>query len=225
MSEELQDEGDGASAQWGPRFSRRRAIQAAALSAGALAVSPVVRSQPAEAATVAIPTPSAESQSAVEEDALTPEVAAPPVASGAFLTTNQGLRVADDQNQLRAGIRGPSLLEDFAFREKMMHFDHERIPERVVHARGAGAHGTFRLHTSLEAYTKAKILTDTEATTEVFVRFSTVNGSRGSADTARDARGFATKFYTQEGVWDLVGNNIPVFFIQDAIKFPTSSTR
>jgi catalase len=111
----------------------------------------------------------------------TPEVA-PPVASGTSLTTNQGLRIADDQNQLRAGIRGPSLL-DFAFREKIMHFDHERIPERVVHARGAGAHGTFQLHTSLAAYTKAKILTDTTASTEVFVRFSTVNGSRGSADT------------------------------------------
>jgi len=143
-----------------------------------------------------------------------------PVDQGDRLTTNQGLRLSDDQNTLRAGPRGPALLEDFHFREKMMHFDHERIPERVVHARGAGAHGTFRLTASLGRYTTAKVLTDTSATTELFVRFSTVNGSRGSADTVRDARGFATKFYTSEGVWDLVGNNIPVFFIQDAIKFP-----
>jgi catalase len=142
------------------------------------------------------------------------------VNGGDRLTTNLGVRVSDDQNTLRAGTRGPSLLEDFHFREKIMHFDHERIPERVVHARGAGAHGVFTLHTSLANYTSAKVLTEVGAETEVFVRFSTVNGSRGSADTARDARGFATKFYTKEGVWDLVGNNIPVFFIQDAIKFP-----
>ncbi|WP_130492911.1 catalase [Motilibacter rhizosphaerae] len=149
-----------------------------------------------------------------------PGAPGPEVKTGDRLTSNQGVRISDDQNTLRAGTRGPSLLEDGLFREKMMHFDHERIPERVVHARGAGAHGSFRLHTSLAQFTRAKVLTDTGVTTPVFVRFSTVNGSRGSADTARDARGFATKFYTSEGVWDLVGNNIPVFFIQDAIKFP-----
>ncbi len=142
------------------------------------------------------------------------------VDSGEFLTTNQGLRINDDQNTLRAGERGPSLLEDFHFREKIMHFDHERIPERVVHARGSGAHGVFQLYESLAQYTCAKFLQDTSVQTPMFVRFSTVNGSRGSADTVRDARGFATKFYTQEGVFDLVGNNMPVFFIQDAIKFP-----
>ncbi len=219
MSEESTD--DGASpAPWGPRLSRRRAIQAAALSAGALAVGPALSGGSAQAADVGAGVVATGATAATAADAAGPDVAKPPVASGDWLTTNQGLRIADDQNQLRAGIRGPSLLEDFAFREKIMHFDHERIPERVVHARGAGAHGTFRLHTSLGAYTRAKVLTDTHATTEVFVRFSTVNGSRGSADTARDARGFATKFYTSEGVWDLVGNNIPVFFIQDAIKFP-----
>lgn len=136
------------------------------------------------------------------------------------LTDNLGHRISEDQNSLRAGVRGPSLLEDFHLREKIHHFDHERIPERVVHARGAGAHGYFQLTKSLEQYTVAKVLTDTSIQTPVFVRFSTVAGSRGSADTARDVRGFAVKMYTQEGNWDLVGNNIPVFFIQDAIKFP-----
>ncbi|MFN8441339.1 MAG: catalase [Caldilineaceae bacterium] len=143
------------------------------------------------------------------------------VADGEFITTNQGVRVSDDQNTLRAGERGPSLLEDFHFREKMTHFDHERIPERVVHARGNGAHGIFQVYDdSLAQYTRARVLNDPSIQTPVFVRFSTVNGSRGSTDLARDARGFATKFYTVEGIWDLVGNNIPVFFIQDAIKFP-----
>jgi catalase len=136
------------------------------------------------------------------------------------LTTNQGLRVNDDQNTLKAGERGPSLIEDFHFREKLTHFDHERIPERVVHARGAAAHGEFQVYESLAPYTKAKFLQDPSITTPVFVRFSTVVGSRGSADLARDARGFAVKFYTGEGNFDLVGNNIPVFFIQDAVKFP-----
>ncbi|MEZ4728497.1 MAG: catalase [Caldilineaceae bacterium] len=122
---------------------------------------------------------------------------------------------------MKAGERGPSLLEDFHFREKMTHFDHERIPERVVHARGAGAHGVFQVYDdSMAQYTRARVLTDPSLQTPVFVRFSTVNGSRGSTDLARDARGFAAKFYTVEGIWDLVGNNIPVFFIQDAIKFP-----
>ena len=137
------------------------------------------------------------------------------------LTTNQGQPVSDDQNSLRAGPRGPTLLEDFVLREKIQHFDHERIPERVVHARGAGAHGVFRVYDdALAAYTSARVLTDPSMETPVFVRFSTVAGSRGSADTARDVRGFAVKMYTPDGVWDLVGNNIPVFFIQDAIKFP-----
>jgi catalase len=136
------------------------------------------------------------------------------------LTTNQGVRINDNQNTLRAGERGPSLLEDFIFREKMTHFDHERIPERVVHARGSGAHGVFQVYEPLAQYTRAAFLQDPAVETPVFVRFSTVNGSRGSADTVRDARGFATKFYTAEGVFDLVGNNMPVFFIQDAIKFP-----
>lgn len=141
-------------------------------------------------------------------------------AAGQELTDNMGHRVADDQNSLRGGTRGPTLMEDFLFREKLHHFDHERIPERVVHARGAGAHGYFELYESLAEYTTASVLTDTSKKTPVFVRFSTVAGSRGSVDTARDVRGFAVKFYTDEGNWDIVGNNIPVFFIQDAIKFP-----
>jgi catalase len=142
------------------------------------------------------------------------------VADGEFLTTNNGTRVSDDANTLKAGERGPSLLEDFHFREKITHFDHERIPERVVHARGTGAHGVFQVYEPMTQYTRAAFLQDPNVETPVFVRFSTVNGSRGSMDTARDARGFATKFYTTEGIFDLVGNNIPVFFIQDAIKFP-----
>ena len=139
---------------------------------------------------------------------------------GEFLTTNQGLRINDDQNSLKAGDRGPTLLEDFHFREKITHFDHERIPERIVHARGSGAHGYFELTKSMTKYTKAKFLQTPGTRTPVFARFSTVAGSRGSTDLARDVRGFAVKFYTEEGNYDLVGNNIPVFFIQDAIKFP-----
>jgi catalase len=141
-------------------------------------------------------------------------------SQGQFMTTNQGVKVNDDQNSLKAGERGPSLLEDFILREKITHFDHERIPERVVHARGSAAHGVFRVTEDLSELTKAKFLTDTSAETPVFVRFSTVAGSRGSSDLARDVRGFATKFYTEEGNFDLVGNNMPVFFIQDAMKFP-----
>jgi len=137
-----------------------------------------------------------------------------------FLTTNQGLRINDDQNSLKAGERGATLLEDFQLREKITHFDHERIPERIVHARGSGAHGYFELTESMTKYTKAKFLQTPGTRTPVFVRFSTVAGSRGSTDLARDVRGFAVKFYTEEGNYDLVGNNIPVFFIQDAIKFP-----
>ena len=136
------------------------------------------------------------------------------------LTTNQGLKINDNQNSLTAGERGATLLEDFILREKTTHFDHERIPERIVHARGSGAHGVFTLKKSLKKYTKAKFLTETDRETPVFVRFSTVAGSKGSTDLARDVRGFAIKFYTEEGNYDLVGNNMPVFFIQDAIKFP-----
>jgi len=144
------------------------------------------------------------------------------VAEGevAVLTTQQGVPVADDQNSLKQGARGPTLLEDFHFREKIFHFDHERIPERVVHARGYGAHGFFELTESLADITRADLFQRAGERTPAFVRFSTVAGSKGSFDLARDVRGFAVKFYTQEGNWDLVGNNIPVFFIQDAIKFP-----
>lgn len=141
-------------------------------------------------------------------------------SEGEFLTTNQGVRVNDTQNQLTAGDRGPTLMEDFIFREKMQHFDHERIPERVVHPRGSGAHGYFQVYESMKEYTKAGFLQDPSVKTPVFVRFSTVVGFRGSTDLARDVRGFATKFYTEEGNYDLVGNNMPVFFIQDAMKFP-----
>ena len=136
------------------------------------------------------------------------------------LTTNQGLPVSDNQNSLKANPRGPTLLEDFILREKITHFDHERIPERIVHARGTGAHGYFELTKSLAKYTRAKVLTEVSVKTPVFTRFSTVAGGAGSVDTPRDVRGFAVKLYTTEGNWDLVGNNIPVFFIQDAIKFP-----
>ncbi len=140
--------------------------------------------------------------------------------TGKPLTSSTGVKVADDQNSLRVGPRGSTLLQDSFFREKIMHFDHERIPERVVHARGAAAHGYFQVYKSLGQYSKAHFLNDPGAKTPVFVRFSTVGGFRGSADTARDVRGFAVKFYTQEGNFDLVGNNMPIFFIQDAIKFP-----
>ncbi|MEJ6552414.1 catalase [Psychrobacter pacificensis] len=136
------------------------------------------------------------------------------------LTTQQGVAISDNQNSLKAGARGPTLLEDFVLREKINHFDHERIPERIVHARGSAAHGYFELTESLEEYTTAKILTETGKQTPVFTRFSTVAGNKGSKDTPRDVRGFAVKMYTEEGNWDLVGNNMPIFFIQDAIKFP-----
>jgi catalase len=141
-------------------------------------------------------------------------------SSGRVLTTNQGVPVADNQNSLKAGLRGPTLLEDFILREKITHFDHERIPERIVHARGSGAHGYFECYKPLKKLTRASIFAEAGKRTPVFVRFSTVAGERGSTDTARDVRGFAVKFYTDEGNWDLVGNNIPVFFIQDAMKFP-----
>ena len=137
-----------------------------------------------------------------------------------YLTTNQGVPITDNQNSLTVGERGPVLLQDVQFIEKMAHFDRERIPERVVHAKGAGAHGYFQIYEGMEPYTKAKFLQSSEKQTPVFVRFSTVTGGRGSADTVRDPRGFAVKFYTEEGNYDLVGNNLPVFFIRDAIKFP-----
>src|SRR5215204_3495922 len=136
------------------------------------------------------------------------------------LTTNQGVPVGDNQSSLKAGLRGPTLLEDFILREKITHFDHERIPERIVHARGSAAHGYFECYKSLADVTKASVFAEKGKRTPTFVRFSTVVGERGSTDTARDVRGFAVKFYTDEGNWDLVGNNIPVFFIQDAMKFP-----
>ncbi len=141
-------------------------------------------------------------------------------SSGQALTTNQGVPVGDNQHSLKAGLRGPTLLEDFILREKITHFDHERIPERIVHARGSGAHGYFECYEPLTGFTRASIFATAGKRTPVFVRFSTVVGERGSTDTARDVRGFAVKFYTDEGNWDLVGNNIPVFFIQDAMKFP-----
>ncbi|MEO8536790.1 MAG: catalase [Betaproteobacteria bacterium] len=141
-------------------------------------------------------------------------------SGGRTLTTNQGVPIGDNQNSLKAGFRGPVLLEDFILREKITHFDHERIPERIVHARGSGAHGYFECYESLAELTRASVFAEAGKRTPVFVRFSTVAGERGSTDTARDIRGFAVKFYTDEGNWDLVGNNIPVFFIQDAMKFP-----
>ncbi|HET9266130.1 MAG TPA: catalase [Vicinamibacterales bacterium] len=141
-------------------------------------------------------------------------------SGGRALSTNQGVPVADNQNSLKAGLRGPTLMEDFILREKVTHFDHERIPERVVHARGSGAHGYFECYKPLTDLTRASIFAEAGKRTPAFVRFSTVAGERGSTDTARDVRGFAVKFYTDEGNWDLVGNNIPVFFIQDAMKFP-----
>jgi catalase len=141
-------------------------------------------------------------------------------SGGRALTTNQGVPVSDNQNSLKAGLRGPTLLEDFILREKITHFDHERIPERIVHARGSGAHGYFECYEPLTKLTRASIFAEAGKRTPVFVRFSTVAGERGSTDLARDVRGFAVKFYTDEGNWDLVGNNIPVFFIQDAMKFP-----
>ncbi|MEO8699405.1 MAG: catalase, partial [Kofleriaceae bacterium] len=136
------------------------------------------------------------------------------------LTTNQGTPISDDQNSLRIGPRGPTLLEDFHLLEKITHFDHERIPERIVHARGSAAHGTFKPYKGASKYTRAAFLQDPNVGTPVFARFSTVAGGAGSVDLPRDVRGFAVKFYTSEGIFDLVGNNIPVFFIQDALKFP-----
>jgi catalase len=139
---------------------------------------------------------------------------------GENLTTDDGHLINSTDDSLKAGTRGPTLLEDFHFQEKLTSFDRERIPERVVHARGSGAHGYFQPYKSMAEFTKAKFLQDPSVKTPVFVRFSTVGGSRGSADAVRDVRGFSVKFYTEDGNYDIVGNNIPVFFIQDAIKFP-----
>src|ERR1700686_1515147 len=141
-------------------------------------------------------------------------------ATDVVLTTNEGLPISDNQNSLKGGGRGPTLLEDFILREKITHFDHERIPERIVHARGSGAHGYFEVTNPIPHLTKASFLAKAGKKTEVFARFSTVAGGAGAGDMPRDVRGFAVKFYTDEGNFDLVGNNIPVFFIQDAIKFP-----
>ncbi|WP_426574565.1 catalase [Aquihabitans sp. McL0605] len=183
---------------------------------------PVGSSRPPKAAAVAAAElkRAAGKVSATETGTGVDEATSPPWAqAGDRLTTAHGVRVDDADNSLTAGARGPSLLEDFHLREKIMHFDHERIPERAVHARGAGAHGTFRAVDGLEDLCAASFLR-AGTTSPVFVRFSTVAGSRGSADTARDVRGFATRFYTDEGNFDLVGNNIPIFFIQDGLKFP-----
>jgi len=166
------------------------------------------------------PTQAAGKRARVSKGAPSDSVAPTWAQGGDRLTTAQGTPVDSTDNSIRVGERGPALLADVHLREKIMHFDHERIPERVVHARGAAAHGTFRLTRSIEHLTCASVLTDTSVETPTFVRFSTVAGSRGSADTARDVRGFAVRFYTSDGNWDLVGNNIPVFFIQDGIKFP-----
>jgi len=154
------------------------------------------------------------------DNAKTEQLEASVLEPGNTLTTNQGVRIPDNHNSLKAGVRGPSLLEDFILREKITHFDHERIPERVVHARGSAAHGYFQVYKSMSQFTSADFLQEPAQKTPVFVRFSTVAGSVGSADTVRDVRGFSTKFYTREGNYDLVSNNIPVFFIQDAMKFP-----
>ncbi len=189
---------------------------------------------PSEGASAEMPSPTAGAGTLSEknESPKTGAAALAPVAiggglervrvndAGRTLTTNQGVPVSDNQNSLKAGLRGPTLLEDFILREKITHFDHERIPERIVHARGSAAHGFFEAYKSLAELTCAAPFADAGKITPVFVRFSTVAGERGSADTARDVRGFAVKFYTDQGNWDLVGNNIPVFFIQDAIKFP-----
>jgi catalase len=173
---------------------------------------------------VRTPAPPAPAPEALDPVEASPDVAAlaseQGLQSGGYLTTAEGLRLPDTDHSLKAGPRGPSLLEDFHLREKMTHFDHERIPERVVHARGAAAHGVFRAYGSAASVTMAPFLAEEGRETPVFVRFSTVLGSRGSADTVRDVRGFAVKFYTAEGTVDLVGNNMPVFFIQDGIKFP-----
>jgi catalase len=164
--------------------------------------------------------PDNSTQQAARPQAPQPQATLAPEAPDQTLTTNQGLVVGDNQHSLKGGVRGPTLMEDFILREKITHFDHERIPERIVHARGSAAHGYFEAYEPMTAFTRAAPFQEKGKITPVFARFSTVAGERGSTDTARDVRGFAVKFYTDEGNWDLVGNNIPVFFVQDAIKFP-----
>jgi catalase len=178
------------------------------------------RARPPKARTSGQSASAADQRSRHGETAKTEDLSRDTVEPGEVMTGNQGVTISDDQNSLKAGLRGPTLMEDFLLREKITHFDQERIPERVVHARGVAAHGVFQVYEDLSELTSAGLLTDPARRTPVFVRFSTVAGSRGSTDCARDVRGFAVKFYTEEGVWDLVGNNMPVFFIQDAIKFP-----
>jgi catalase len=178
------------------------------------------RARPPKARTSGQSTSAADQKSLHEETGKTADLAQNTAEPGEVMTGNQGVKISDDQNSLKAGVRGPSLMEDFHLREKITHFDHERIPERVVHARGTAAHGFFQVYEDLSDLTMAGLFTDPSRQTPVFVRFSTVAGFRGSTDCARDVRGFAVKFYTEEGIWDLVGNNMPVFFIQDAIKFP-----
>jgi catalase len=185
-----------------------------------MAKTPKRSAPPAKARTSGQSSSKADKKSRSLETAKTADLARDTVAPDEFMSSNQGVKIRDDQNSLKAGVRGPTLMEDFLLREKITHFDHERIPERIVHARGAAAHGVFQVYEDLSDLTMAGLLTDPSRETPVFVRFSTVAGSRGSTDVARDVRGFAVKFYTEEGVWDLVGNNMPVFFIQDAIKFP-----
>ncbi len=142
-----------------------------------------------------------------------------PPEHGEVMTTSTGVPMGDDQNSLRSGSPGPTLLEDFALRDKIFHFDHERIPERIVHARGYGAHGYLETLEAIPELTRAALFQEVGTKTEAYVRFSTVAGNMGSADLARDVRGFAVKLYTSEGNWDIVGNNIPGFFVQDARKF------
>ena len=199
-----------------PQPSRREFIAGASIAAAAILPSSYAAAGAAGAAADAraikadaAPSPGNDAARAASDD-----------AAHSAVTTNQGVIIADDENSLKAGARGPVLLEDFILREKITHFDHERIPERVVHARGSAAHGFFELTHSLSDISKAAIFQSVGEKTELFTRFSTVAGSKGSADLARDVRGFAVKFYTKAGNWDLVGNNIPVFFIQDPIKFP-----
>ncbi len=212
MAKEIQERAQARIKHDGVGLSRRlvlgsTATLAAAPLAALGAAAPAAAQAPAQP-----PPPPAAAKDPMPAGALT--------ESGETLTTNQGVRVSDDQNSLKLGPRGPVLLEDFALLEKINHFDHERIPERVVHARGTAAHGYFELTASLADVSKAGIFQRVGQRTPVFARFSTVAGNKGSTDLARDVRGFAVKFYTQEGNWDLVGNNMPVFFIQDAIKFP-----
>jgi catalase len=197
--------------------SRRDFLAGATLAAAAAIPAYAAMSTTASATPRATAAPTASDAESVGKAG---EVHQTATAGHPDLTTNQGVVIGDDENSLRVGMRGPTSLEDFILREKITHFDHERIPERVVHARGSGAHGFFELTHSLSDVSKAAVFQTVGEKTPVFVRFSTVAGSKGSADLARDVRGFAVKFYTKAGNWDLVGNNIPVFFIQDAIKFP-----